>query len=162
MPQHSIIFSYTCTHVSTGFRISDQGDINHIWRTCCALHNLLLEKDNLSTHWQTGVANPDFGGFSGDQGDQVPQVFERLARANKAVASNDLSGMARDLDGGERDRIVRPDVDKSYSSFKSALIEHFSYRWDQGRASQDRVVWPRRNGRSVRGRGRGVVENHDD
>ena len=44
----------------------------------------------------------------------------------------------------------------------SPTAQHFCYRWDQGRASQDRVVWPRRNGRSVRGRGLGVVENHDD
>ena len=125
----------------TGFRIKDRDQINHVWRTCCALHNLLLEKDDFAGHWEGGVAHPEEGDFDEDD---VPDVFARLAQHNRGVPDNDLSGISRD-------RVAAADADASYDAFRSTLVEHFEYRWARPPGHADAVVWPRRNGPGAAG-----------
>ena len=121
-----------------------------MWRTCCALHNLLLEKDDLASHWRHGVARPADGDF---EDDEMPEVFNRLRQHQRGVPDNDLSGMARDR--------VAPDKDASYDAFRLALVEHFHYRWTQPRGHDDAVVWPRANGPLAAGVAQGHHGNED-
>ena len=130
----------------SGFAIHDKADIDHVWRTCCALHNLLLEHDDLASHWQNGVAHPTDGEFTAEE---TPGVFTRLAQHGRAPPRQDLSGMSVSLDGGLRDRVAS-DRDHAYDSFHAALVTHFSYRWHLPAGHPDAVVWPRRNGARAR------------
>ncbi len=34
---------------------------NKIWKTCCALHNMLLEVDDLGVKWSGGIGMHDEG-----------------------------------------------------------------------------------------------------
>lgn len=142
----------------TGFRIHKQSDCNNIWRTCCALHNLLLERDDLASHWRHGVANPEFGAF---EEDDVPEVFTRLAATGRFRGARDLSGMSATLDGGSSDRVVARDYDTAHGTFQAALIENFWYRWNQPRGSPDAVIWPRRNGPKTHSKQELAQVHHD-
>ncbi len=100
-------------------RIHFQEDVNYVWCTCCALHNLLLERDDIAAPWQGGVAQPLDGTFDADD---IPDVFVRfcsLGRTRSSVPNRDLLSIARDQ--------VAPDQDHTNAPFRKALVEHFYY-----------------------------------
>ena len=47
-----------------GIRLHGVEATDKVWRTCCALHNMLLEADGLSAEWNTGVQS-DWQGVLG-------------------------------------------------------------------------------------------------
>ena len=124
--------------LKTGFRIRDRAQIDHVWRTCCALHNLLLDVDGRADLWQNDVAPPGeespLGLF---EADDVPNVFARLEEARKSDPA------VRDLSGMEEGDIVRGTA--SYRPFQRELVEHLAYRWNLPAGDADAIVWPRSN-----------------
>ena len=44
-------------HFETGIRLKGVDVADKIWKTCCALHNWLLETDVLDKCWEQGVAS---------------------------------------------------------------------------------------------------------
>ena len=48
-----------------GIRLHGVEATDKIWRTCCALHNMLLEADGLSAEWNIGVQSADWQGNLG-------------------------------------------------------------------------------------------------
>ena len=61
---------------------------DHIWLTCCALHNMLLDKDGLSIEWQD-----DIGLFDNRENhSNVPFVLRRLL-SGAEQRNYDSSGM---------------------------------------------------------------------
>jgi Plant transposon protein len=38
-----------------GIRLHSIESVDRLWKTCCALHNMLLDDDGLSTNWYTGT-----------------------------------------------------------------------------------------------------------
>ena len=47
--------------LKTGIRIHGHKATEMIWKTCCALHNWLLEVDGLDKQWDQGVPSPWLG-----------------------------------------------------------------------------------------------------
>jgi len=41
--------------LKSGIRMHSVGSVDRIWKTCCALHNWLLDVDGLSENWENGV-----------------------------------------------------------------------------------------------------------
>lgn len=124
--------------MKTGIRVHGLGAVDDIWKTCCALHNMLLEVDGLAEDWREGVT----GDWEGDWG-----LHEREDSTRFGISrDHDLSGLGgmQDSDVGASaaptsgTRTVR---NMELSSFRSSLIEHFTLKW---RARE--VRWPSRNG----------------
>lgn len=124
--------------LKTGFRIRDRAQINNVWRTCCALHNLLLDVDGRAELWQDDVAPPGedlpLGLFDADD---VPNIFLRLEKAGKSDPGH------RDLSGMEDEDIVRGAT--AYRPFQRELVQHCAYRWTLPAGHVDAIVWPRTN-----------------
>lgn len=85
--------------LKTGIRLHSLEVVDDIWRTCCALHNFLLEEDGLNSTWESGLNASDYLGELGqhdgvDAGRHVPLVF---ARANDP-RTYDISGMGTGRD----------------------------------------------------------------
>ena len=153
--------------LKAGVRVHGVEAVDRIWRTCCALHNYLLEKDGLDERWEDGALSiwetEEFGGNEQAVFDRSFAI-ERLMNPQEYVRF-DSSGMgtgtdvAQDLNDEETDisplqhnsgkvygrwetdsdgfRVVR-ELDWSY--FRQRLIEHFHimFTWNQ-------VKWPKRN-----------------
>jgi hypothetical protein len=72
--------------------------MDSVWRTCCALHNWLLETDGLNERWESGVPS-DWEGEMGDHDDE--SIVRRFALPNAILnlrtpaeaRGYDISGM---------------------------------------------------------------------
>ena len=140
-----------------------------VWFTCCALHNWLLDIDELSEKWVGGVRQwvsnwdgemgcLDFDGVSKD----VPNVLARLSE-NLDSRNYDSSGLGPGLDViGETRTIfmqeIREDADDdvlkqisvgkecfrhvqflSLAVFRRLLVNHFAILF-----RQNKITWPKR------------------
>ena len=153
--------------LKAGVRVHGVEAVDRIWRTCCALHNFLLEKDGLDESWQDGALSvwetAEVGGNELEVHDRSFAV-QRLMNPDEFVRY-DSSGMgpgtdvAQDVDDEETDlsplqhsggkvygrgesneegfRLVR---ELDWSFFRGRLIEHFHimFQWNQ-------IQWPKRN-----------------
>jgi len=64
--------------LKTGIRLHNTEVADRIWLTCCALHNLLLDVDGLSSGWQNGIRS-HWEGASGEfETDEIPDSIRRL------------------------------------------------------------------------------------
>ena len=74
--------------LKAGVRLQGVDSCDKIWKTCCALHNLLLDVDGLSEHWDGELGVFDSYAF----GDSMPFALTRLS--NPLVRRQyDTSGM---------------------------------------------------------------------
>jgi hypothetical protein len=135
-----------------GIRLHVVSKVDDIWKTCCALHNMLLHVDGLNKPWD-GVNMPssDYEGRFGEfDFDDVPLSMQRLyspeeIRAYDASSTNGTSGCSSSSDGSGSDdhrvdgvRIVR---NLSLGYFRSRLVEHFDILFHKGM-----IKWPRSRG----------------
>jgi hypothetical protein len=147
--------------LKTGIRIQGLDNIDHIWKTCCALHNWLLEVDGLDARWNQGVPSL----YAGTDGlHDAADVQRILALAPTLTPDNareyDQSGMGSgdapeytsDADEDEDDdppvaaipQDLRniPHINSiPFETFRRLLIVHFEYLW-----SKRQIKWPSRNG----------------
>ena len=64
--------------LKTGIRMKQVGDVDKVWKTCCALHNMLLEVDGLDEAW-TGIPTEEaYDGAFGKIGNDVPNALRRI------------------------------------------------------------------------------------
>jgi hypothetical protein len=156
--------------LKTGVRIQGTAGCDAIWKTCCALHNWLLEADGLDSNWENGVQQSAYCGPLGqfDPADPASQTaFAAYRLQNPAAARNfDLSGMSPGDDAfttaqeeqeeeapteeaeseegeapsGETGTATRVVRKLKLSYFRERLIEHFDILW-----RQQKIVWPRRH-----------------
>ncbi len=68
-------------------RLHGVGAVDDLWATACALHNYLLESDELDGEWNSGVAW--LGVLGHHDAADVPLIFERVGGG----ATTDFSGM---------------------------------------------------------------------
>lgn len=71
--------------LKTGIRLHSFESVDNIWKTCCALHNWLLEVDGLHKEWKNGIPS-DFEGELGyhdvnDADRTVPLILARIGTA---------------------------------------------------------------------------------
>jgi len=96
-----------CRILKSGISINGVDAVNNIWFTCCALHNWLLEIDELNADW-SGVSMPvsDWEGNLGDcemDGINVTIPWS-LAHLSQQLDPRtlDLSGMGPGIDACEQ------------------------------------------------------------
>mmetsp|Transcript_55611 Transcript_55611/g.126407 ORF Transcript_55611/g.126407 Transcript_55611/m.126407 type:complete len:530 (+) Transcript_55611:324-1913(+) len=76
--------------LKTGIRLHGVEAIDHVWATCCALHNFLLEADGLNERWEEGVKSDREGPMEDHDEADVPLIFQRV---RGGTVHTDFSGM---------------------------------------------------------------------
>jgi len=126
---------------------------DEVWYTCCALHNFLLEEDNLSERWvvnrymqSDGYHNDaDILKFLGTMGGKVNDGQRQFDVINK-IDSNRESETEYTADGHIADSY---DADSEcfivykmrFADFRNKLVENFDIQW-----KQNKIQWPSRTG----------------
>jgi len=140
--------------LKTGIRLEGVEVADKIWKTCCALHNWLLEIDGLDGQWDAAIGQQD----ASDVLRHLPFALDRL-RLGWDPRTYDASNMGPGEDRSER-RLVhmetanveRGDIQEeqqgghirvvrylSLAYFRSKLIEHFDILF-----CRRQLVWPSR------------------
>jgi hypothetical protein len=130
-------------------RSSSKVIVNDVWRTCCALHNLLL-KEVFKHLAQSGTQFIFITIVILPQDGQLDWSVEAVDEKDAPLVFSRLK-----MFGMEADRTyVGPSVEeatvseKGHAEFREALIAHFNYRWELPPDHAERIVWPSRNGDS--------------
>lgn len=131
--------------LKAGIRLFKLQDADHIWATCCALHNLLLEVDGLDNKWEDRIVSEWQGALGEhDNAEAMPQAIRRLLTPAQA-RNYDTSGMGNGTDricvnhnqqdtNNQQDTETPPVVDltghivvgsMSLQAFRDKLIRHF-------------------------------------
>ena len=95
--------------LKTGIHLWGVMKVDDVWKTCCALHNWLLDIDGISAVWENGVRifPSDWEGPLGDLDfdgvrEEIPTAISYLS-TNLDPQNYDLSGMGpgEDITGEE-------------------------------------------------------------
>jgi hypothetical protein len=78
--------------LKSGIRLHGLDVVDTIWRTCFALHNMLLEVDGLSEEWDGHI-----GLFEKEDDNILPFALRRLSSPNE-IRNYDCSGMGPGTD----------------------------------------------------------------
>jgi hypothetical protein len=123
--------------LKTGIRLQSRAIIDDVFFTCCVLHNVLMEYDGLHKEWSAGV---DFNGIDGlHETEDLSRIFGRLHVNRKTDLSkvgyvpNPVINQDPDLEEDDTE------IDDSFLSLNSALIEHFDVV-----SGENGIKWPRR------------------
>jgi hypothetical protein len=155
--------------LKTGIRVHSLEQVDDIWFTCCALHNMLLHVDGLDKGWTHGMTCSDYERHLGlhelgDVEEHVPEIFRRLKtmglnRSHDDSHDVDNAMFSADDEDQENDVVEEEEKeeeeeeeaargsgehvvrrsDLSMDAFRGKLVRHFHERWQQ-----DRVSWPSR------------------
>ena len=136
--------------LKTGIPLHGVGVCDRIWKTCCALHNFLLEQDGLDERW-------DVTRYLNEEGYHDASDVECFLET--AGADYDISDMGFGNDRDEEmidENVERMELEEddsmdnhtfiyvrkmSLQAFKQKLIEHFDILW-----RQNNICWPSRKG----------------
>lgn len=135
--------------LKAGVRLSGTKTVDRVWKTCCALHNMLLDIDGVDEMWQS-----DWLGQLGETDPtDIPAPFQRLMAIGD---SYDSSGMGNGLDQSFEE--IPDDVhDESepisdtpctengaiivrtmkMADFRDKLVEHFDVAF-----KRNEIIWP--------------------
>jgi DDE superfamily endonuclease len=88
--------------LKAGVRTRNVETADNIWKTCCAMHNMLLEADGLDEHWKDGIPT-DWEGSGGAFGQQdvpaaIQRQFNEIERCDFLAGNLDFSGMGPGVD----------------------------------------------------------------
>jgi hypothetical protein len=125
-----------------GFLFQSSEPIDAVFYTCCILHNMLLEFDNLDCRWEKDVdwellnpqadnddTNYDIDGLGGDvrqRGQQEQRILNRVAEWESAV------------EFFHEDNEVDEEIDVSFEDKRERLLRHFHTKYEKGLVS-----WPK-------------------
>ena len=142
--------------LKTGIRVHGLNEADQIWKTCCALHNWLLEVDGLDDKWMDGIPSDweEEAGLHDNIDIRRVNALERLN--NPSLARNfDSSGMGRgcdrDEDSNELPEVVVDSVETvqqgsvnvtrkiSLPVFRAKLVRHFDIAFNKRE-----IKWPSR------------------
>ena len=134
-----------------GIRLHGVDACDNIWKTCCALHNMLLSIDGLTEEW-----DGELGIFDSEDATNMPFALRRLSDPSQ-IRNYDSSGMGCGsslYDSGEaiEQEIITPtfphgaidhdsinDVHRlPIDLFRNKLIEDFDILF-----KQNKIRWPR-------------------
>lgn len=136
--------------LKTGIRLEGMETVNNIWKTCCALHNWLLEIDGLDGEWEGAIGQHD----AHDIVRHMPFSIGRL-QAGLDPTLYDASGMGpgedyagliaamETMNAGERidddanEEAIRIVRYFSLKYFRNKLIQHFDIMF-----KRYQLVWP--------------------
>lgn len=110
---------------------------DQVWKTCCELHNMLLEIDGYDEIWEGGIpSDPDVSNSTCFAINRLnnPLQFPRPEVAPKETNIDDV--MSGYDDSGTTPRILR---DLNQEFFRKRLVEHFDILFEQ-----HKIVWTSR------------------
>ena len=108
-------------------RIRGVEKTDKIWKTCCSLHNMLLQYDGLDTEWLD----------SSKENFAVERLnSEHLVEMSDVQTDESVSGMGLTEVSFTEINKVR---DLSHSLFQLKLIEHFDIAFQK-----NEIIWPSR------------------
>ena len=134
--------------LKTGIRLHGVEVVDDIWRTCCALHNWLLDIDGLDVEWsgELGLHDEEDANFA----------LQRLQSTTYDPRHYDTSGIGPgedvvgydtlapahtiDVPGPTEGETVCHVKHLQMNYFRKKLVEHFHILW-----MQRKLVWPSRN-----------------
>jgi len=133
-----------CRILKTGIRLEGVAVANMVWKTCCALHNMLLEIDGLDEPWDGVLGEHDDHNSDRCVPRGVARNFdssgigpgEDIHRGNIDIdTSNDaeLNFHEADLNDGE----VRTVRHLSQHYFRRKLVDHWAIK-----VEKKSVLWP--------------------
>lgn len=108
------------TILSKGIKAKDISIADEVWKTCCALHNMLLEVDGYDEMWQEDVSTTETGDSCFAINRLVNGEDEMVQSTN--AASIDYSAFA----ASNTSRNVR---DMTFHEMRSRLVDHFNIRF---------------------------------
>ncbi|KAG7369524.1 DDE superfamily endonuclease [Nitzschia inconspicua] len=134
--------------LKAGIRVHGTVAADRIWKTCCALHNLLLEVDGIAEDFTSDWLG-EMGKFSISE---LPEPVRRLLGNNCSIQQYDASGMGAGVDATrspEEEEIgfVGSVVEEGgaivvrrmhMTLFRERLIEHFDICFPR-----NELAWPR-------------------
>ncbi len=135
--------------LKTGIRLHGVEVADNIWKTCCALHNWLLEIDGLDGEWESSISMHD----TRDVLNHVPLALERL-HEGWDPRTFDPSGLGPGDDRDQTNLVMEttnpgPAIGQgrncrtvrclSLNNFWSKLINHFDIMF-----KRKQLVWPQR------------------
>ena len=141
--------------LKTGIRFYGILNCDRVWLTCCALHNLPLDKDGLSKDWNNGV-RCDYE--TTNSIDDLPFAIRKLVsptgikvndhssmgHGNDYCSDSDSSSNNNDDDDDDEVTNAVPNVDGSINVtdlslayFRKKLITHFNISF-----SENKLQWP--------------------
>jgi hypothetical protein len=143
----------------TGIRLHGTKPADQIFKTCCALHNWLLEIDGLDDEWERGVPS-EWEGSLGQHHLSDPRTAEFFAlhRLEAGDADCDMCSIGYGTGDSpcnsnnsspratshqttrEETRNIRRVWKLSLPFFRGKLIDHFDILW-----RQHKIEWPVRN-----------------
>jgi len=124
------------TILSKGVHARDINVADKVWKTCCGLHNMLLEWDGFDEMWEGEIpSDPDdtscfaIGRLHGDDSESNVDEFvqRKRSREDRATIDAPLSDVVRDI------------RNLSLDEMRAKLVDHFDILFhDHG------IVWPTR------------------
>ena len=140
-----------------GLRMHSLFQSDAMWKTCCALHNMLLEVDGLADGWENGVASE--WEMEADSTQDLPFALRRLITPgtnrnfdisgfgsgnDMATSTDSLSTVTSEVDRSNESRVATNNTsicvnDMSLSYFRTKLIRHFNIAFQK-----EEVHWPKR------------------
>jgi hypothetical protein len=146
--------------LKSGIRVHGTDASDNIWKTCCALHNMLLEVDGIAEDYSSDWLG-ELGNFSADS---MPEPVRRLLSSTGTTdpMGYDISGMGRGSDGATRSAAEEQNEDDdseeeenfvgqvvtqegatvvrrlSMSQFREKLIVHFAICFEK-----KELAWPK-------------------
>jgi hypothetical protein len=141
--------------LKAGIRIHGLDAADMIWKTCCALHNYLLEIDGLDEKWESGVPSDWEGEMGQHDDDDIDRIYA-LRRLNNPTEARayDSSGIGAGEDhvlnqvahSNEDGQTLVNYVDGcicvrslSFDHFRMKLVTHLDIAFKKGE-----VKWPGR------------------
>jgi Plant transposon protein len=121
--------------LKTGMRIHSIKSVDHVWCTCCALHNMFLDSDGLNKNWEKGVVSEwegEWGELENGEQDQ-----SGMGPGNDVENGIEIEEDVFDEDVQEICHSVNRINNKV---FKQKLIEHFDILFER-----KEITWPTRN-----------------
>jgi len=129
-----------------------------VWYTCCALHNFLLEEDNLANRWDVnrymqsdGCHNDaDIVKFLGTMGENVNDEQRQFDLTNNMDSNHEGSTTQLENENSKDDHVANSDDAASeclnvhkmqFTDFRNKLVEHFDIQW-----KRNKIQWPSRTG----------------
>ena len=121
--------------LKTAIRFHDAETDDAIFLTCCILHNMLSERDDMTRAWETSVNYLDADGDH--EIEDMPRVFYYAKERQNLKTDASLVGRHHNNrhteDSGEvqQQEIGEAcvEVESTHGELVSKLVEHFSYHW---------------------------------
>ena len=136
--------------LKTGIPLHGIEVCDKVWYTCCALHNYLLEEDNLDNRWDVNRYMQLDGNHNDEDIMNVNDEQRQYDLINNMDNNHEGSTTQSETENTKDDHVAGSDdaaseclkVNKMrFADFRNKLVEHFDIQW-----KQNKIQWPSRTG----------------